>query len=415
MTRWPDWKDSHLPGTYMFTLNINGGQRLLGRLEGSTNAVRQWMAQHPSEVKAASDDPLYYRHALLANKVMPFVLAESSPLVRRRFNDVAPHPHRKTHFPIPALSQPAAPHIVLSPLGEQVLTAWQRMPKVVPQIEHVCLAIMPNHIHAIIAVHQPLSRAIGAIIRSFMGTTSHTLHKMMEEGTVQWDASAATITRKASADKPSLWSEGFCVGVCQTEEKLHTRIGYVLENPFFGLLEKEQHDFMQRTLLLTIAGRTYGGYGNMLLLKEPDRVQVFCHRQHPVTHEPYHLTHDYRNEKDNILQAAGNGAVIVTPGISPGEADIMWSVLKAGGCVINIQKEEIPINSKWHPEKERRIYCSQGKLLVLSVHDLPHQVFHDRWGQVIPTDSKYARFHLLNLVAAEICAEGIEHGCRVAR
>lgn len=244
-----------------------------------------------------------------------------------------------------------------------------------------------------------------------MGATSRSLHMLKAEGKIQWNSAAASIARKASTEKPSLWQPGYCIGICHTEQKLHTRIGYVIENPFFGILETERHDFMTRTMMLNIKGRRYSGYGNMLLLKEPDRLQVFCHRNHPVTHEPYLLTQDFREEKQAILNAASDGVVIVTPGISPGEADIMWSVLQNGGYVINIQQEEIPISDKWHPEKERRIYCSQGQMLVLSVHDLPHQTFYDCMGQEIPMTTSYARFHLLNFVAEELCQEGIENEC----
>ena len=244
-----------------------------------------------------------------------------------------------------------------------------------------------------------------------MGATSRSLHMLKAEGKIQWNSAAASIARKASTEKPSLWQPGYCIGICHTEQKLHTRIGYVIENPFFGILETDRHDFMKRTMMLTIKGRRYSGYGNMLLLKEPDRLQVFCHRNHPVTHEPYHLTQDFWEEKQAILNAAADGVVIVTPGISPGEADIMWSVLQNGSNVINIQQEEIPISDKWHPEKERRIYCSQGQMLVLSVHDLPHQTFYDCMGQEIPMTTSYARFHLLNFVAEELCQEGIENEC----
>lgn len=456
MTRWPEWKDSRLPGTYMFTLNVNGGQHLLGHLEGTARVVYAWMKDNSDATVAASRDALYYRHALLGTRPMPFVKpaapqttavetavnqpplatpvpssaacthtatpVPSSAPVQGRFygpalsasqaQPAAAPRHAKTHFPLEALQQPDAPHIVLSPLGEKVLEAWNRMPKVVPEIEHICLAIMPNHIHAVIALHREISRPIGAVIRSFMGVTTHSLHQMMSEHQVLWNASAATIGRKASPDKPSLWEERFCVGVCQSEDKLHTRIGYVLENPFFGILEKEHRNMMQRVQRLTIAGRKYRGYGNMLLLKEPDRIQVFCHRKHPVTKEPYHLTSDFLSEKSNILRAAAEGVVIVTPGISPGESDIMWSVLRAGGNVINIQKEEL--TDRWHPDNERRLYCSRGTLLVLAVHDMPHQVFRDHYGQIIPTDSKYVKFHLLNLVAAELCSDGIEHSCYIS-
>lgn len=434
MTRWPLWKDSRKPGTYMITLNINGSQKLLGTLAGSSAAIYGWMKEHPEEVKAASADAYYYRHALLGTGAMPFVL---KPVVettghKEQASDKAPDSYKaptsykqpsscggvstpsaksRTHFPLPALSQPGAPHIELSPLGIKVKESLERMPQVEPKIELVCYSIMPNHIHFIIAVRGELSRPIGTIIRSFMGATSRSLHMLKAEGKIQWNSAAASIARKASTEKPSLWQPGYCIGICHTEQKLHTRIGYVMENPFFGILETERHDFMKRTMMLTIKGRRYSGYGNMLLLKEPDRLQVFCHRNHPVTHEPYHLTQDFREEKQAILNAASDGVVIVTPGISPGEADIMWSVLQNGGYVINIQQEEIPISDKWHPEKERRIYCSQGQMLVLSVHDLPHQTFYDCMGQEIPMTTSYARFHLLNFVAEELCQEGIENEC----
>lgn len=434
MTRWPLWKDSRKPGTYMITLNINGRQKLLGTLAGSSAAIYGWMKEHPEEVKAASADAYYYRHALLGTGAMPFVL---KPVVettghKEQASYKAPDSYKattsykqpsscggvstpsaksRTHFPLPALSQPCAPHIELSPLGIKVKESLERMPQVEPKIELVCYSIMPNHIHFIIAVRGELSRPIGTIIRSFMGATSRSLHMLKAEGKIQWNSAAANIARKASTEKPSLWQPGYCIGICHTEQKLHTRIGYVMENPFFGILETERHDFMKRTMMLTIKGRRYSGYGNMLLLKEPDRLQVFCHRNHPVTHEPYHLTQDFREEKQAILNAAADGVVIVTPGISPGEADIMWSVLQNGGYVINIQQEEIPISDKWHPEKERRIYCSQGQMLVLSVHDLPHQTFYDCMGQEIPMTTSYARFHLLNFVAEELCQEGIENEC----
>ena len=455
MTRWPLWKDSRKPGTYMITLNINGSQKLLGTLAGSSAAIYGWMKEHPEEVKAASADAYYYRHALLGTGAMPFVLkpvvettdhkeqaSDKAPTSYMQASDKAPTSYMqasdmqtsykaptsykqpsscggvstpsaksRTHFPLPALSQPGAPHIELSPLGIKVKESLERMPQVEPKIELVCYSIMPNHIHFIIAVRGELNRPIGTIIRSFMGATSRSLHMLKAEGKIQWNSAAASIARKASTEKPSLWQPGYCIGICHTEQKLHTRIGYVIENPFFGILENERHDFMKRTMMLTIKGRRYSGYGNMLLLKEPDRLQVFCHRNHPVTHDPYHLTQDFREEKQAILNAAADGVVIVTPGISPGEADIMWSVLQNGGNVINIQQEEIPISDKWHPEKERRIYCSQGLMLVLSVHDLPHQTFYDCMGQEIPMTTSYARFHLLNFVAEELCQEGIENEC----
>ena len=239
MTRWPLWKDSRKPGTYMITLNINGSQKLLGALAGSSAAIYDWMKEHPEEVKAASADAYYYRHALLGTGAMPFVL---KPVVETTGHkepasykapdrDKAPTSYKqpsscggvstpsaksRTHFPLPALSQPGAPHIELSPLGIKVKESLERMPQVEPKIELVCYSIMPNHIHFIIAVRGELSRPIGTIIRSFMGATSRSLHMLRTEGKIQWNSAAASIARKASTEKPSLWQPGYCIGICHT-------------------------------------------------------------------------------------------------------------------------------------------------------------------------------------------------------
>ena len=264
MTRWPLWKDSRKPGTYMITLNINGSQKLLGTLAGSSAAIYGWMKEHPEEVKAASADAYYYRHALLGTGAMPFVLkpvvettdhkeqasdkaptsymqaSDKAPTSYMQASDKAPTSYMqasdmqtsykaptsykqpsscggvstpsaksRTHFPLPALSQPGAPHIELSPLGIKVKESLERMPQVEPKIELVCYSIMPNHIHFIIAVRGELNRPIGTIIRSFMGATSRSLHMLKAEGKIQWNSAAASIARKASTEKPSLWQPGY--------------------------------------------------------------------------------------------------------------------------------------------------------------------------------------------------------------
>ena len=190
MTRWPLWKDSRKPGTYMITLNINGSQKLLGTLAGSSAAIYGWMKEHPEEVKAASADAYYYRHALLGTGAMPFVLkpvvettdhkeqasdkaqasdmqasykaptsymqaSDKAPTSYMQASDMqtsykaptsykqpsscggvsTPSAKSRTHFPLPALSQPGAPHIELSPLGIKVKESLERMPQVEPKIE----------------------------------------------------------------------------------------------------------------------------------------------------------------------------------------------------------------------------------------------------------------------------------------
>ena len=60
-----------------------------------------------------------------------------------------------------------APHVVLSPLGEQVKQCWLAIQQYHPQVETMKLCIMPDHIHGILFVHERIERHLGHVINGF--------------------------------------------------------------------------------------------------------------------------------------------------------------------------------------------------------------------------------------------------------
>lgn len=158
-------------------------------------------------------------------------------------------------------------------------------------------------------------------------------------------------------------------------------------------------DVLRRCLHVQIGEHHYGAFGNLFLLRWPRRLQVQCHRRHPVTAQPYEETADYANER-RLWEAAviEGGTVIVTPGISRGEQLMKHECLQRGYPLIQLQKE--PIGRYWKPEKSRFDACARGSLLILAPWHL------DTMGTVggVPADSDYSRFHNLNTLASEICA-----------
>ena len=80
--------------------------------------------------------------------------------------------------------------------------------------------------------------------------------------------------------------------------------------------------------------------------------------------------------------------VLVTPGISKGEAIVVDDAIAAHLPLILLQKE--PIGEYWKPAKSRFYACAAGHLLILAP-----------W--VIDGSSDYASFHQLNDYAREIC------------
>ena len=176
-------------------------------------------------------------------------------------------------------------------------------------------------------------------------------------------------------------------------------IAYVNDNPRRALLRRMLPDVMQRCLHVEIDGRRYGAFGNLFLLRWARKIQVLCHRRHPVTGQPYEETADYAADRRKWEAAILEGATaIVTPGISGGEKLMKQECLDRGYPLIHLQKE--PIGQYWKPELQRFEACASGALLILAPWDL--DTMDDVAG--IPSDSDYSRFHNLNTLAAEICA-----------
>ena len=187
--------------------------------------------------------------------------------------------------------------------------------------------------------------------------------------------------------RPVLFEAGYHDRIIIRDGMLENICRYMDENPFRARLREERPFLMQRRLHLWIHDREYAAFGNLFLLKNPDRIQVFFHRKNKQG-VPTHLTPEYAQDKEKLLKRAEEGAVLVTPGISKGEKGVVDAALDDHLPLILLQKE--PISEYWKPSQERFYACAAGRLLILA----PWQM---------EGDSDYARFHSLNDLARDIC------------
>lgn len=204
---------------------------------------------------------------------------------------------------------------------------------------------------------------------------------------------------RVGPERRPLFDENYDDTVCLDDRHRAAMIAYVHDNPRRAILRRLLPDVMRRSLHVQFGDRSYGAFGNLHLLRWPNRVQVFCHRRHPVSREPYETTEDYVRQREAWREAILRGAtVIVTPGVSRGEQLMKEECLERGYPLIHIQKE--PIGRYWKPERRRFEACARGSLLILAPWGL------DDMAPVadVPADSDYSRFHNLNALAAEICA-----------
>lgn len=296
------------------------------------------------------------------------------------------------------------PHLQCSALGARVLEEEVgKIPQFYPMVEVCKVALMPDHIHLLVRVkgRLPEGKHLGSIVRGFKtGCTRAWWKQQDEEGRPgggkpgeskpggEAPGTVGTVPEVSpSGWRPVLFEKGYHDRIIIRDGMLETICRYMDENPFRARLREECPNLMQRRLHLWIHDREYAAFGNLFLLKNPDKLQVFFHRKNGER-VPTHLTPEYEQEKARLLQRAEEGAVLVTPGISKGEQGVVAEALTGHLPLIILQKE--PISEYWKPPQGRFYACAAGRLLILAPWEMDG-------------DSDYARFHSLNGLARDIC------------
>ena len=366
------WADYSGTGLYMVTLCIEGRQPLFGRLEGDIRAQR---------------------------------------------------------------GTPAFPHLVPSALGRAILD--EELPKIhafYPMVELWQVALMPDHLHLLLYVRQPLppKKRLGQVVGAFMsgcsrawwrlsaqtpaathpaathpaadtaGTTARTAAAPFAAAGTPFAAtaglSAAAVPGASAPGIPAaspdnrrpLFEQGYHDRIIKRPGMLDTIKRYMGDNPLRALMRRALPALLERRLHLRIAGRDYAAFGCLFLLKRAEKETVFFHRKDRLTGQRTEFTPTFAKARDRQLEEARQGVVLISPAISTPEHIVINTAIDEGLPFIHLQKE--PITPYWKPERRRFEACARGTLLILSPWGIEDQ---------LPTD--YQRFHLLNDPATEIC------------
>lgn len=324
-----------------------------------------------------------------------------------------------------------APHVVLTPLGEAVEHEFLTIPNYYPQITIISQQVMPDHWHGLLFVKDTLPRNLSMVLSGFQGGCSRAM----------WDIEDIAAGRDPAErppqkvhQRPGLFEKGFNDGIVWRAGQLDKYKNYIADNPRRALLRKLYPDLMRRCLHIQIDGRDYAAFGNIFLLRRPDKQQVFCHRWEQKGENPsrmlgaqdegingtqneggietqdarrrYDQTEAFAEKREQWLMAARQGTVLVTPGISKGEQILKVDCIRDHLPLIHIQRE--PIGRYWKPEESRFYACAAGSLLILAPWSLTEmgdttKKLNNGTTIRIAADSDYSQFHNMNKLAAEIC------------
>lgn len=272
------------------------------------------------------------------------------------------------------------PHLKPSALGQAVLdNEIPKIRKIYPMVDIWQVCLMPDHIHMIVRINQPLpeGKHLGIIIGAFKGGISRA-----------WWATVPAAS--AAGSRPPLFEPNYNDHILIRDGQLENWKRYLRDNPRRLVMRREYPDLFQHALSITIGGVRYSAFGNMLLLRQPEKHQVFFHRK--TDGLPTENTDLWKKESHRLISAAESGDVLVTPGISECEKRIKNMALEQKLRLIHIQTE--PIGQYWKPERSRFEACAFGTLLILSP-----------WSEDMPAfESNYERFHYLNHLTETVCA-----------
>ena len=199
------------------------------------------------------------------------------------------------------------PHIVLSSLGRIILN--EELPKInrfYPQIETWQATIMPDHLHLLLYVAEPLpdGKKLGDIIRRFKGGCSRAWWAIGEKNALK---SAETTARDNKAVVPVLLSTVHCPSLFEAgyHDRIIKRPGmldaikrYMSDNPLRALMRRQLPHLMERHLHIRIGAHEYAAFGALFLLKRAEKEQVFYHRRDCSTGLFTEQTEDYKRERE---------------------------------------------------------------------------------------------------------------------
>ena len=259
------------------------------------------------------------------------------------------------------------PRIELTELGQAVRDEWWNIPRYHPEVKVFELQMMPDHLHGILFISEPLACGLSGIIRGFKTGCGRAYRRLVAPGPA---ASGQVATQSQQTLKEGqgqtlkgshpehglLFEPGYNDLVLRNNEEYQRWKHYLRDNPRRLLMKRERPDLLRPFFNLQLGSHTYNGIGNRALLTAPQRLAVRVSRR---------LTgKELDAEVARFIEAARKGTVLISPAISPGEKRVMREAFDLQLPTIVVLRYGFTPLSK--PKGEQFDACSEGRLLMLS-------------------------------------------------
>ena len=278
----------------------------------------------------------------------------------------------------------------LNPFGRQVCRMLSGLAQFYEQkgyaLKVLTQMVMPDHIHLVIQVLEPLPQSIGAVVRGFKSactkiykeeyfSSGENAAKVRGEGASPGGENAAKVhgeEEKAPvhfarifAGRGSIWQQDpayYHERILHAPGQLRRMIDYVKDNPRRLWLKTRNPDLFRLHRHTEVHGLSFTSMGNHFLLDWPDRQAVEVSRSA--------VAEQVEERLRMVLAGAHNGAVTYTAAISKGEQHIARTLREQGYPLVVLLNDGFPQEGSPHERyyKPGGVYfeaCSRGQLLLL--------------------------------------------------
>ncbi|MBD5229003.1 MAG: hypothetical protein HDS69_03060 [Bacteroidales bacterium] len=235
---------------------------------------------------------------------------------------------------------PGSPYVEESLLGRTISKAIFRLQYAFPVLQIYRFAIMPDHVHILLRVKDWTEKHL-----------DHYIYALTENIATAYSYRTG---RKVTVD--NIFQPGYCDKPLLRNRSLDMLYRYIRENPYRLAVRRQFPQFFQRVRKLRIGDTECRAYGNLFLLRNPDKAAVKISSKFSPE--------ETAQKKAAWLYNSGRGTILVSPFISPAEKAIRTEAEARGANIILITHEAI--GDRFKPADHDFALCTQGRLLIIA-------------------------------------------------
>ena len=244
---------------------------------------------------------------------------------------------------------PEKAYVERTELGKGVIHALAQAPVLYPDVQLVQYCLMPDHLHAILYIKKPIETSVRKVIRGIW------------QGAKK--AGRAQVSSIESELHSGIFTEHPFIRPLSRKGQLQSMIRYVQMNPQRLATKRLMPGYFRVQQDIDISGRTYAAVGNIALL-------------HAARYAPVHVRHfmeeaarkgddqALRDYKNGCVQAAREGAVMVSPFISEHERTVLEFLMQEQRPIIYIADNGF--GKYFKPSAGLFDAVAEGRMLILS-------------------------------------------------